>query len=44
MFKEYRSEVDRQLCKNIKVARSYRKDEYISNEFIKYCKELKINR
>ena len=38
-FKEFRSEVEKQSDKNIKILRSDRGREYLSHEFIGYLKE-----
>ena len=41
-FKEYQSMVEKQTKKTIKILRSNRGGEYLSNEFLKHLKENKI--
>ena len=41
-FKEYRTEVEKQLCKHIKANLSDRGGEYLSNEFIDHLVQNEI--
>ena len=42
MFKRYRSEVEKQTKKDIKILRSDRGGEYLSSEFLAYLEENRI--